>query len=79
MENARQVIDGVAFADNPYEAAEGADAIVIVTEWNEFRALDFERLKALMNTPVLVDLRNIYQSEEVTKHGFAYTSVGRPE
>jgi UDPglucose 6-dehydrogenase len=79
MENAKHVIDGIAYADNPYKAAEGADALVIVTEWNEFRALNLSRLKALMNTPVLVDLRNIYQSGEVTKHGFTYTSVGRPE
>ncbi len=79
MENARHVIDGIAYADSPYKAAEGADALVIVTEWNEFRALNLDRLKTLMNTPLLVDLRNIYQSGEVTKHGFSYTSIGRPE
>ena len=79
MENAKHVIDGITYADNPYKAAEGADALVIVTEWNEFRALNLDRLKVLMNTPLLVDLRNIYQSGEVTKHGFSYTSVGRPE
>jgi UDPglucose 6-dehydrogenase len=79
MENARKVIDGITYAENPYQAAEGADALVIVTEWNEFRALNLDRLKTLMNTPILVDLRNIYQSDEVTKHGFAYTSIGRPE
>ena len=79
MENATKVIDGIAYADNPYKAAEGADALVIVTEWNEFRALNLVRLKALMNTPILVDLRNIYQAGEVTKHGFAYTSIGRPD
>jgi UDPglucose 6-dehydrogenase len=79
MENAKHVIDGITYADNPYKAAEGADALVIVTEWNEFRALNLDRLKLLMNTPLLVDLRNIYQSGEVTKHGFSYTSIGRPE
>ncbi|MBP1857748.1 UDP-glucose dehydrogenase family protein [Rhizobium herbae] len=79
MENAKRVIDGITYADSPYKAAEGADVLVIVTEWNEFRALNLDRLKTLMNTPILVDLRNIYQSGEVTKHGFTYTSVGRPE
>ncbi|WP_234941748.1 UDP binding domain-containing protein, partial [Ensifer adhaerens] len=52
--------------------------LVIVTEWNEFRALDFRRLKAVMKEPVLVDLRNIYRPDEVAKHGFVYASVGRP-
>ncbi len=79
MENARHVIPNLHYATGPYEAAEDADALVIVTEWNQFRALDFDRLKAVMNSPVLVDLRNIYRKEEVTKHGFTYTSIGRPE
>ena len=79
MDNARHVIDGIAYADSPYAAAEGADVLVIVTEWNEFRALNLPKLKSLMNTPVLVDLRNIYQAGEVTKHGFSYTSVGRSQ
>jgi len=79
MDNARHVIANLTYASGPYEAAEGADALVIVTEWNQFRALDFDRLKAVMNSPVLVDLRNIYRKEEVTKHGFTYTSIGRPD
>ena len=78
MENARKIIDGIDYAGDPYEAANEADALVIVTEWNEFRALDFRRLKAAMKTPVLVDLRNIYRQDEVAKHGFAYSSIGRP-
>jgi UDPglucose 6-dehydrogenase len=78
MENARQVIDNIAYAEDAYSAARGADALVIVTEWNQFRALDFVRLKSIMKAPVLVDLRNIYRHDEVAKHGFAYTSVGRP-
>ncbi|KAA1182457.1 UDP-glucose/GDP-mannose dehydrogenase family protein [Rhizobium tropici] len=78
MENARLVIDNIAYAEDAYDAARGADALVIVTEWNQFRALDFARLKSVMKAPVLVDLRNIYRHDEVTKHGFAYTSVGRP-
>ncbi|UDQ88160.1 UDP-glucose/GDP-mannose dehydrogenase family protein [Xanthobacter autotrophicus] len=77
MENAKGLIAGMAFASGPYEAAVDADAVVIVTEWNEFRALDFVRLKAIMAAPNLVDLRNIYRPEEVTRHGFFYSSIGR--
>ncbi len=79
MENARKVIDGLDYATDPYDAAAEADALVIVTEWNEFRALDFTRLKRTMSTPLLVDLRNIYRKDEVTRHGFNYASVGRPD
>ncbi len=78
MDNARHLIQGIDFATGPYAAAEGADALVIVTEWNQFRALDFRRLKAAMRTPVLVDLRNIYRPSEMHKHGFTYTGIGRP-
>jgi UDPglucose 6-dehydrogenase len=78
MDNARKLIEGIEYASGPYVAAEGADALVIVTEWNQFRALDFRRLKAVMNTPVLVDLRNIYRPSEMEKHGFTYTGIGRP-
>ncbi|MBX9458890.1 MAG: UDP-glucose/GDP-mannose dehydrogenase family protein [Rhizobium sp.] len=77
MDYARQVIDDIELAENEYEAAAGADAIVIVTEWNHFRALDLPRLKSIMNAPVMVDLRNIYRPEDVVRHGFAYASVGR--
>jgi len=79
MENAASVIDGIAFAKDAYTAADGADALVIVTEWNQFRALDLERLKKTMASPVLVDLRNIYRRDEIVRHGFEYTSIGRPE
>ena len=78
MTAARAVLSGVAFEDSAYTVAEGADALVLVTEWNEFRSLDLERLKNAMKTPVLVDLRNVYRHDEVVRHGFAYTSVGRP-
>ncbi|MGV1755725.1 UDP-glucose 6-dehydrogenase [Rhizobium sp. AC27/96] len=78
MDNARLVLNDITYADDAYGAARGADALVIVTEWNQFRALDFARLKSVMKSPVLVDLRNIYRHDEVTKHGFAYTSIGRP-
>jgi UDPglucose 6-dehydrogenase len=60
-----------------YDCAEGADALVIVTEWVQFRAMDLPRLKAAMNRPVLVDLRNVYHPEEMAASGFVYASVGR--
>jgi len=77
MDQARKELGNVTFCDDPYSCAEGTSALVIVTEWEQFRALDFERLKKLMVKPVLVDLRNIYSPEEIARHGFAYTSVGR--
>ena len=78
MEQAKQMLEGVAYAEDPYSCSEGADALVIVTEWDAFRALDLGRLKALMNAPVLVDLRNIYRADEIAELGFSYSSVGRP-
>ncbi|NRP71157.1 UDP-glucose 6-dehydrogenase [Ensifer psoraleae] len=79
VENARKLIEGLDYAVDPYDAAADADALVIVTEWNEFRALDFARLKTVMKTPLLVDLRNIYRRDEVARHGFGYASIGRPD
>ncbi|PVE22156.1 UDP-glucose 6-dehydrogenase, partial [Microvirga sp. KLBC 81] len=60
-----------------YGCAQGADALVIVTEWDMFRALDLKRLKAALSKPVVVDLRNVYRPEEMHKHGFTYSSIGR--
>jgi UDPglucose 6-dehydrogenase len=77
MESARSLVSNVIFAEGPYDAAAGADALVIVTEWDEFRALDFTRLRDVMAQPVLVDLRNVYQPEEVQRHSFRYVSIGR--
>jgi UDPglucose 6-dehydrogenase len=77
MEAARGLLDDVEFGTSPYDIAEDADAIVIVTEWDAFRALDFERLRGLMRNPVLVDLRNIYPPAEVMELGFAYSGIGR--
>ncbi|CAO4168553.1 UDP-glucose dehydrogenase family protein [Methylorubrum extorquens] len=76
MEQARPLLQGVAYAEDAYACAEGADALVIVTEWNAFRALDLARLKGLMRAPVLVDLRNIYAPAETEPHGFAYSGIG---
>ncbi|MBR1151605.1 UDP-glucose/GDP-mannose dehydrogenase family protein [Bradyrhizobium sp. JYMT SZCCT0428] len=77
MKQARSELSDVTYCDGPYSCAEGADAIVIVTEWEQFRALDLPRLKREMACPVIVDLRNIYRPEEVAAHGFRYESVGR--
>ena len=77
MEQARNYIDKVTFCDDAYDCAQGASALVIVTEWEQFRALDFARLKETMVEPVLVDLRNIYSADEVARYGFAYEGVGR--
>ena len=79
LENARAVLEGVEFGHSPYEIAEGADVLVIVTEWEEFRALDFRMLRQVMKAPCLVDLRNVYRREDIAKHGFRYFSIGRPD
>jgi len=76
MEQARPLLQGVAYAEDAYACAEGADALVIVTEWNAFRALDLARLKALMRAPVLVDLRNVYAPEEARRQGLRHVGVG---
>ena len=78
MTEARTLLPAVDFATDPYDCATGADALVLVTEWDAFRALDLRRLRGLMRTPVLVDLRNVYRPEDAEKHGFAYSSIGRP-
>ena len=73
---ARLLWSDVAFCSSPYEAAENASAICVLTEWEQFRALDFERLAELVATPILLDFRNIYSREEVTRRGFAYSRIG---
>jgi UDPglucose 6-dehydrogenase len=77
MLQAQLLMPKVTYCADPYDCAQGADALVIVTEWEQFRALDLERLRDLMSTPVVVDLRNIYRAEEMSRHGFAYACVGR--
>jgi UDPglucose 6-dehydrogenase len=77
MKQARKVLNDVQYVDSAYACAEGADALVIVTEWEQFRALDLERVRNLMRRPLLVDLRNIYPVEEVQRFDFAYVSIGR--
>ena len=77
MEQAKALLDDVTYCGDAYEAMDGADAAVIVTEWDAFRALDFERAKKLLKDPLLVDLRNLYDRADVERHGFRYVAVGR--
>ena len=78
MQEAKKMIQGVVWCDSAYETMGGADALVIVTEWNQFRSLDLGRVKDLMNSPVIVDLRNIYEPAHMAAAGIHYTCVGRP-
>ena len=78
MEQAKKELTGIEYCDDPYACACNADALVIVTEWRQFRALDLERIKASMIAPVIVDLRNIYRPEDMWALGFKYESIGRP-
>lgn len=75
---ARLMLPDVRFTSSPYEAVTDADAVVIITEWDQFRALDLQRVKSQMRTPTLIDLRNIYKTDVVSALGFRYISVGRP-
>ncbi|WP_426528046.1 UDP-glucose dehydrogenase family protein [Bradyrhizobium sp. McL0615] len=77
MEQSKTELSEICYCDGPYSCADGADALVIVTEWEQFRALDLDRLKRAMACPVMIDLRNIYQPHDVIAHGFRYESVGR--
>jgi UDPglucose 6-dehydrogenase len=77
MEQSKTELSEICYCDGPYSCADGADALVIVTEWEQFRALDLDRLKRAMACPVIIDLRNIYQPQDVIAHGFRYESVGR--
>ncbi|MEK7221724.1 MAG: nucleotide sugar dehydrogenase, partial [Nitrospirota bacterium] len=78
MEEARKLLPTVTLCANAYEATAGADALVLMTEWNQFRNLDLERIKSSLTRPVFVDLRNVYEPARMTALGFHYSSVGRP-
>jgi UDPglucose 6-dehydrogenase len=78
MEEAAKLLPDVEFRDGPYDAVKDADALVILTEWDQFRALDLARVKTLLKSPVVVDLRNIYRPDDMRARGFSYVSVGRP-
>ena len=77
MHEAQKLLTGIDYKTGPYEALEGADAMVLITEWDRFRALDLDRVKALLKTPVVVDLRNVYSPEQVRAAGLRYSSIGR--
>ena len=78
IEHAKQILAGVDYKKDLYAVASGSDALVLATEWNQFRNIDWERVKELMNQLVVVDLRNMYKPERIRAFGFKYTSVGRP-
>ena len=77
VENARRIFDGVTYCNDAYETASGADALVIATEWNEFRALKLERIRKMLRTPLIIDLRNVYDPQRMKAEGFTYVCVGR--
>ncbi|MGX1690953.1 UDP-glucose dehydrogenase family protein [Brevundimonas naejangsanensis] len=77
MTEAAKHLPGVSFKTGPYEAVEGADVVVVLTEWDQFRALDLDRVKTLVRTPVVLDLRNVYQPSDLRSRGFRYSSIGR--
>ncbi|MEA1834800.1 UDP-glucose/GDP-mannose dehydrogenase family protein [Methylobacterium durans] len=79
MDQARALLPDITYATDPYDCAEGADALVLVTEWDAFRALDFDRMKATMAAPVVVDLRNVYRPEDMARRGLRYSSIGRAQ
>jgi UDPglucose 6-dehydrogenase len=78
MHEAEKLLPGVEWAKDAYAALDGADCVAILTEWNEFRALDIQRVKDLLKRPVMVDMRNVYNPAEMVEAGFIYTSIGRP-
>ncbi|MDB5593712.1 MAG: nucleotide sugar dehydrogenase [Hyphomicrobiales bacterium] len=78
MDQARLMMPGVHFEEDAYACAAGADVLVIVTEWDAFRALDLDAIRAALKTPIVVDLRNIYRPEDMLRRGFTYLSIGRP-
>jgi UDPglucose 6-dehydrogenase len=77
MNEAKHMLKDVAFATGPYDCVQNADAVVIITEWDQFRALDLDRIKDALKTPTVIDLRNIYRPDEMAAKGFKYVSVGR--
>ena len=77
MDEAKKLMPALDYCTDAYQAIEGADALVLITEWNKFRALDLARIKNLLRTPVVVDLRNIYQPQDMADAGLVYHSIGR--
>ena len=79
VEEAKKLMPGLRYCEDPYDAVTGADVLVILTEWNSYRALDLKRIRTLMKAANIVDLRNIYRPDEVAELGYRYTSLGRPQ
>ena len=79
MEKAKHILNDIVYCKNPYDAAKDADALVIITEWDEFREMDLKRIKSLMRHPLIIDGRNMYNPEEIKKDGFMYISIGRKD
>jgi UDPglucose 6-dehydrogenase len=77
MDRARSVLTGVDLCDDPYQMADGVDALILVTDWDEFRDLDLERLRRVMRTPVFVDGRNVFEPGAMRNAGFVYAGIGR--
>ena len=72
------MLSGVEWCDEAYATMPDADVLLLITEWNQFRALDLDRVKSLMRAPVMVDLRNVYEPKTMREHGFTYHCIGRP-
>ena len=79
MDEARKMLPDFSYHDSPYAACEGADAVVLMTEWNQYRALDLARIREAMRDTIFIDLRNVYDPEKMKKMGFSYVGVGRGE
>lgn len=79
MEKSKSILKGISYCSSPYDAAKGADALLIITEWDEFKEMDFKKIKSLMKHPLIIDGRNIYNPDDMKKEGFAYISMGRKE
>jgi UDPglucose 6-dehydrogenase len=77
MDEAKAILRDIHYCADPYEVAEGCDALILLTEWNQFRRLDLDRLRELMKTPIFVDLRNVYDPGKMREAGFQYCGVGR--
>jgi len=79
MEKAKTIIKDIEFCKDPYEVSKDSDALLILTEWNEFKELDLKKIKSLLKNPLIIDGRNIYNPEELKKEGFTYISIGRKD
>ena len=77
MEKSRKILQGAMFCNDPYAVCSGSECLIIVTEWDEFKELDFVRIKKLLRRPLIIDGRNVYETEVMQKLGFTYVAMGR--